>query len=158
MALVGGLFGPAATALGQGDDCVARPDVAALHEYCSTPPGPDGRTAPEGPPLREVLPKKMVKQLEVAGPLGRALLGLTLAAPEGMVQLKNAARRDARATVDELINSGSLSADAAPPAGPVDRVVNEMTGSSGTSHVFRFGLLLATFALVLRRFRGRPGT
>jgi hypothetical protein len=158
MVAVWSLFGPAATAFGQDAECVARPDVAALNQYCGSPPGPDGRTAPSGPPLREVLPKKIVRQLEAAGPLGRALLDLALAAPQRMVESKPAAKRHAGATVDQLIKSGSLSPEAEPPADPLNRVVEEMTGSSGTSHAFRLGLLLATFALLLRWFRGRPST
>jgi hypothetical protein len=154
MVVAGSFLGPAATAL--ATECVARPDVSALSQYCGTPPGPDGRTAPAGPALREVLPEKLVKRLQDAGPLGRALLGMAIGAPRAVIESSNAARSHAGTTVSQLIASGSLSSEADEAAGPVSRVVNEMTGSSGTSYAFRFGLLLVVMvALGLRRFR--PG-
>jgi hypothetical protein len=105
-------------------DCEARPDVAALDEYCDALPSADGRGV-SSRPLKTVLPPKMVKRLEKAGPLGHALLAVPIAAPRDALGHRSHGRGlDAH----ELMTRGALAGAEEPASNPLQVAARAITG------------------------------
>jgi hypothetical protein len=86
------VFGPTAAYA-----CIGDPSVAALDQYCDAMPtvdgGPPTGSGRDSPPLAMVLPAAEVARLRAAGPVGRALLLMPVAAPAAA---RDAARRHSR--------------------------------------------------------------
>jgi hypothetical protein len=135
--------------------CVDMPDVAALDQYCPSMPGADGRGL-KGPKLAEVLPAKLVRRLEKAGPLGQALLGLSLAAPESQLASK---ARGRGLDADDLLKNGTIGGGRSKPsANPIKLAASAVTGGN-LNLAFGSVLMMSTFGIAgagWRRFRRRP--
>jgi hypothetical protein len=135
--------------------CVDRPDVAALDQYCPSMPGADGRGL-KGPRLADVLPVKLVRRLERAGPLGQALLGLSLAAPETQLASK---ARGRGLDANDLLKDGTIGGGKSKPsANPIKLAASAVTGGK-LDLAFGSVLLMSTFGIAgaaWRRFRRRP--
>jgi hypothetical protein len=132
------------------------PDVAALDQYCPTLPGADGRGLNRGPLFSEVLPDKIIKRLEKAGPLGQALLALRLAAPRTKLG------RDSRGRgldADDLLERGAIGGNKTKLSANPFAVAARAVTNSELSVAFGSVLLMSTFGIAgagWRRFRRRP--
>ena len=135
--------------------CINMPDVAALDQYCPTLPGADGRGLNRGPLFSEVLPDKIIKRLEKAGPLGQALLALRLAAPRTKLG------RDSRGRgldADDLLERGAIGGNKTKLSANPFAVAARAVTNSELSVAFGSVLLMSTFGIAgagWRRFRRR---
>jgi hypothetical protein len=141
---------PSTTAAG----CPNRSDVAVLDEYCPTLPGADGRGTSRGPTLKSVLPQKVVKMLEEAGPAGTALLGLPAVAPKRALGHEGRGRG---LDADTLLARGRLGHPAEPPGNPI-KAASSATAKGDLGAMFGSLLLVSSFGLAgaaWMRFRRR---
>ena len=134
--------------------CLGNTDVAALDQYCAGLPSADGRGI-SGPRLREVLPAKLARRLEKAGPLGLALLSLRLAAPQSKLA-KEARGRGLDA--DELLKRGTIGGGETKPSANPIKLAARAVSAGELEIAFGSLLLMSSFGIAgagWRRFRQR---
>jgi hypothetical protein len=108
-----------------------------------TLPGADGRGLNRGPLFSEVLPDKIIKRLEKAGPLGQALLALRLAAPRTKLG------RDSRGRgldADDLLERGAIGGNKTKLSANPFAVAARAVTNSELSVAFGSVLLMSTSA------------